>query len=233
MNRVMVGLLDIADIKSNNTFLGNGKEGSCYFLNKDTIIKLFHLLKAERKLNFVGYSSDFIAFPKDIYYYYDSNLIEGYTMNYMKGISLSNDLDNDLLIEKLILAYNKIKSEIETLPNIYMADLVRVNVLYDYNANNINIIDTSRWYRLKNSKDKNVNRLNCILIKSLLMTINPLDYEYKSEKLKKLYNEYRGLELELGIYNLDIFLEILEELIKYNKKTKDKVKTIGDLKIKS
>ena len=52
MNRVMVGFLDIAAIKSNNTFLGNGKEGSCYFLNKDIIIKLFHLLKSERKLNF-------------------------------------------------------------------------------------------------------------------------------------------------------------------------------------
>ena len=205
MNRVMVGLLDIADIKSNNTFLGNGKEGSCYFLDKDTIIKLFHILKAERKLNFVGYTSDFIAFPKDIYYYNDSKLIEGYTMNYMRGMSLSNEIDSNLLIADLILAYNKIKSEIETLPNIYMDDLVSVNVLYDYNDNNINIIDTSRWYRLKNSKDKNINRLNCILIKSLLMTINPLDYEYKSNRLKKLYSEYRGLILELGIYNLDIF----------------------------
>ena len=153
-------------------------------------------------------------------------------MNYMKGINLFKELDDSLLIENFISAYNKIRLEIESFPNIYMADLVGVNVLYDYNANNINIIDTSRWYRLKNSKDLNVNKLNCVLIKSLLLTINPLDYDYKSDKLKKLYNEYRSLVLELGIYNLDIFLEILEELIKYNKETKDKVKTIKDLKIK-
>ena len=231
MTRVMVDLIDIANIRSNNTFLGNGKEGSCYFLNSDTIIKLFHLLKIDRKINFVGYISDYIAFPKDVYYFDDSKCIEGYTMNYMKGVNLYNGIDNDLLIENLILAYNKIRLEIESFPNICMDDFVTVNTLYDYNNNVINLIDTSRWYRLKNSKDRNVNRLNCTLIYSLLKAINAKDYEYKSDKLNKLYDEYRFFKMNLGIYNLDIFMEMINELIKYNLETKEKVKTIGDLKI--
>ncbi len=231
MNRVSVGVIDILEIESNNTLLGFGKEGSCYFLNNNTVLKLFKKVSKYRNIYIKNHTSPYIAFPKDIYYLEDTNLIKGYTMNYLKGKDIYLGLDNSLLIDDLIKAYNKIRLEIEKFPNIYMADLVGVNILYDNSNNEFNIIDTSEWYKLKNALTYNLNSLNYNILKSLFKTINLEQSEFKSNKLRKLYQEYKDLILELNIYNLDLFMEFITELVTYNKEYKDKVKTISDLKI--
>ena len=151
MGKVLVNIIDILEIESNNTFLAKGKEGSCYFLNKDTVIKIFKTVRKYKNIYIKDHTSPNIAFPKDIYYLEDSNLIKAYTMNYLKGKDIYLGLDSSLLIDNLINAYNKIRLEIEKFPNIYMADLVGVNILYDNSSNEFNIIDTSEWYKLKNS----------------------------------------------------------------------------------
>ncbi len=230
MGKVLVNIIDILEIESNNTFLAKGKEGSCYFLNKDTVIKIFKTVRKYKNIYIKDHTSPNIAFPKDIYYLEDSNLIKAYTMNYLKGKDIYLGLDSSLLIDNLINAYNKIRLEIEKFPNIYMADLVGVNILYDNSSNEFNIIDTSEWYKLKNSLIYNINNLNHSLLKSLFRTIDLEESNFKSDKLRKLYQEYKDLILDLEIHDLDLFMNFITELVSYNKEYKDKVKTISDLK---
>ena len=238
MGRISVDFCEIASIKSEKEFLSSGKEGACYFLDSETIIKLFHILRGNRKINFKGYKSDNIAFPIDIYYYADTNLIEGYTMNYLKGMSLSKGFDSSLLIDDLKNAYNKIRIEIEKHPNIYMDDLVSVNILYDYNSNNFNIIDTSKWYKKKDAKLINISKLNAILIDKLLDILKNSYKEIINEdsKLNLLYQEYNnilmGFQYLEKVYNPELFLEFVDRLVKILNNREKKVETIGDLKPK-
>ena len=230
MSKVSVNIIDILEIERNNIFLGNGKECSCYFLNNNLVIKIFKTVSKYKNIYIKDYTSPNIAFSKDIYYLEDSNLIKAYTMNYLKGKDIYLGLDSSLLIDDLIKAYNKIRKEIENFPNIYMADLVGVNILYDNSTNEFNIIDTSEWYKLKNGLTYNINNLNYSLLKSLFRTINLEQSEFRSNKLRKLYQEYKDLILELEIHDLDLFMNFISELVAYNKEYKDKVKTILDLK---
>ncbi len=238
MGRFSVDFQGIEELKREKEFLSSGKEGACYFLDSKTIIKLFHILRGNRKINFKGYKSDNIAFPIDIYYYDDTNLIEGYTMNYLKGMSLSKGFDSSLLIDDLKNAYNKIRMEIEKYPNIYMDDLVSVNILYDYNSNNFNIIDTSKWYKKKDAKLINISKLNAILIDKLLDILKNSYKEIINEdsKLNLLYQEYNnilmGFQYLEKVYNPELFLEFVDRLVKILNNREKKVETIGDLKPK-
>ena len=238
MARFSVDFQGIEEIKREKEFLNSGKEGACYFLDSKTIIKLFHILRGNRKINFKGYKSNNIAFPIDIYYYDDTNFIEGYTMNYLKGMSLSKEFDSSLLIDDLKNAYNKIRIEIENYPDIYMDDLVSVNILYDYNSNNFNIIDTSKWYKKKDAKLVNISRLNAILIDRLLEIVKNSykDIIEHDPKLNLLYQEYNnilmGFQYLEKVYNPELFLEFVDRLVKIVNNYNEKVETIGDLKPK-
>ncbi len=238
MSPFSINFYDIAEIKNKKTFLNSGKEGACYFLDDKTLIKLFHVLDAKRKIYFSSYKSDNIAFPIDVYYYDNTSFIEGYTMNYLEGVNIAQGFKSSLLIVDLINAYNKIRMEIEKFSNIYMADLVGVNILYDYQNNKINIIDTSKWYPMKDGMLKNISRLDAILIDRLLTVIKN-DYQdllKKNERLELLFQEYTNILMEFQylekVYNPNLFREFVDELVKTISNYQDEVFTIGDLKTK-
>ena len=233
MGRVSVSRYDIEQIKKNHlTFLGAGREGGCHYIGDGKVLKIFFTPKTRKEISFVGYKSDMIAFPIDIYYYEDSKMVAGYTMNYLLGTDIYKGLPNYILISDLINAYDKIRQEVKKFSNIYMCDLASVNILYDYSEHRINIIDTNCWYRKKDSYKRNISHINGELITSILHKINIEEID-KYPTLFKLYQEYRnilkGFRYLDKVYDENLFLKFLEELVKISKNISGEVKNVADL----
>ena len=233
MSRVLVSRYDIEQIKKNNlSNLGSGREGCCHYIGEGKVLKIFFTPKTRKEISFVGYKSDMIAFPIDIYYYEDSKMVAGYTMNYLLGSDIYKGLPKSILISDLISAYNKIRQEVENFPNIYMCDLASVNILYDEINKQINIIDTNCWYKKKDSFKRNISHIDGELITSIMHKFNSEEIE-KYPKLFKLYQEYknilRGFRYLDKIYDENLFLNFLEELVNISRNFNDNVEFVDDL----
>lgn len=222
MSKVLVDYKRIEEIRTLKV-LGRGKEGSCYLLNDQEVIKLYHILQGNRKIYFEGFESGNISFPKDILFY--SDRIIGYTMNYLHGEKIINGFKRELELEKLKQMYIDIRNVINDYDNIYMEDFCLENILLDYQSNKFNLIDTSRWYLKENSKDKNIMWLNkslvYVLLRKNLECLN--ECQNKSKQLFELYRLYKlGCEVP--------FLELLD-VIKddVEKKSNFKIKTLSDM----
>ena len=107
MSKVLVDFKRIEEIRKLE-IIGRGKEGSCYLLNNQEVIKLYHFLKGKTKLYFDDLESKNISFPKDILVY--SNNVIGYTMNYLDGEKILNGFKRELELEKLKQMYIDIKN---------------------------------------------------------------------------------------------------------------------------
>lgn len=223
MSCVLVDINDIDKLRKLE-FLQRGKEGSCYFLNNDEIIKLYHIMDTKRKIYFDNLESDVIAFPKDIYIYKGTDLITGYTMNFLKGESFISGFSKKLLLMDLKKTIMDIRNEIAKYPNIYMEDMCLVNLLFDYNLKRIKLIDTSMWYEKEDSLEDNIKKINMIMMTSLCRTIDWITYPLMKDK--DLHELYR-----MHIYGNDSlpieFLELIE--LKMSEINGQEVKTIGDL----
>ena len=130
MGLVLVDLKRIEEIKRLNS-IGRGKEGSCY-LASDEVIKLYHTLDSKRKIYFNDLSSENISFPKDIYLDENTNLVAGYTMDYLFGGKILDGFNCNLEIDKLRQMYIDIRNVIINYKDIYMDDLCLENILLDY-----------------------------------------------------------------------------------------------------
>ena len=223
MSRVLVDINDLDKLRKLE-FLQKGKEGSCYFLNKDEIIKLYHIFDTKRKIYFDNLESNFIAFPKDIYVYKDTDLIAGYTMKYLTGESFLGGFFEKLLLMDLKKAIIDIRGEIAKYPNIYMEDMCLVNLLFDYNLKKIKLIDTSMWYEKEDSKEDNIKKLNMIMMTSLCRNLDWLTYPLMKDKdLHELHRMHISGSESLPIE----FLELIQ--LKMAERSRKEVKTIGDL----
>ena len=223
MSRVLVDINDLDKLRRLE-FLQRGKEGSCYFLNKDEIIKLYHIMETRRKIYFDNLESDVISFPKDIYIYKGTDLITGYTMNYLRGEPFVSGFSKKLLLSDLKKAIIDMKDEISKYPNIYMEDMCLVNLLFDYMLKKIKLIDTSMWYLREDSLEDNIKKFNMIMMTSLCRSIDWINtYLRKDRELHELYR--------MHIYGNDSLpIEFLESIeFKMSEINGQEVKTIGDL----
>lgn len=123
-------------------FLNAGTEGCCYLLDNNKVLKVYYLTCEERKIYFDDYQNSQIAFPIEIFVINNRNLIVGYTCNYLLGNKFIEGFNDNLDIEKLRQAYLKMRLIMLKLKNVYMFDNVLDNMLYDYDHNMINLIDT-------------------------------------------------------------------------------------------
>ncbi|MBQ8472892.1 MAG: hypothetical protein IJ501_05260 [Bacilli bacterium] len=223
MSRVLVDINDLDKLRRLE-FLQRGKEGSCYFLNKDEIIKLYHIMDTRRKIYFDNLESDVISFPKDIYIYKGTNLISGYTMNYLRGEPFVSGFSKKLLLRDLKKAILDTKDEITKYPDIYMEDMCLVNLLFDYRLKMIKLIDTSMWYKKEDSLEDNIKKINMIMMTSLCRSIDWITYPLMKDKdLHDIYCMHIYGNESLPIE----FLELIE--LKISEINGQDVKTIGDL----
>lgn len=221
MSCVLVSKEELEKIKK-GTYVNSGDEGTCYLYN-NLIFKIYHNPIYNRKVNFDLETSNNIAFPEDILIDIDTKTIIGYTMKLIQGINLKNGFSNDLNLLDLKNAYLKLKKEIERFSYIDMNNISLTNILFDYNKNIINLIDTSLW--TYGNDNKNIQRLNYMLIKALSITLDWNRYKLNSEQV--LFDLY-GMHLNGNSY----FLEFLTELeIKVSDLKQNKIKIINDLKI--
>ena len=227
--KVLVSEKEIERLKSSKP-MGAGNEGTCYFGdNGSKIVKLFCEKEIERhiEISFTNMHHEQIAFPIDVLINEKGETI-GYTMNYLSGIKIINGLNDSLSIEDLKKAYFSMRIIILKLKNIYMEDNCLENMLYDYQNNRINLIDTSRWYEKLDGQIGSINKFNRQLITALINNINFKHHKLNHDKrLFEMYLDYKKSEDVISL-----FIEFLNELeIKVSEYKGEKVKTIGELKV--
>jgi len=205
----------------------NGKEGNCYLSENNKIVKIFKDYYMVPNLLTDEIKHEQIAYPIDILYDKDG-AIKGYTMNYLKGKHFINGFSDGLALTKLKKAYLDTRMIILKLVDVYMDDNCLDNMLYDYQANIINLIDISRWHTKLDGHLESINEFNWQMMNALLKNIDWKHFKLNQDKkLYELFIIYKYLE------NIpSLFIEFLNELeLKVSEEKQEKVKTIKDLKI--
>ena len=230
MGKVLVDFQEIEKYKKNNMCGSPGREGTCYYLTDDIIIKIFHVFVGDKRVYFDGLEDEHIAFPIDVYIDDIVKLETAYTMKYLEGTCLINGFASGIRIENVKQAYITLRKVIEEYHDIKMYDMCLANILYDKNTNSFRLIDTSRWYPSNNAFSKNIEQFNNCLCYSLfrhnLDWISKLNSEKELRELDKLVKLYENYLAN----NFPNFAELLD-IVSYEigKKSDKKIKTIGDL----
>lgn len=127
---------------------GEGSCGKCYILNENTLYKEFYpvteedFIICEKELRpLVGIINDTFVFPIELNIKY--GILLGYTMRYVKGVSLKN-LNHDIFLYSLIYALPKVYEDIEIISKkgILLYDISDDNILFD--GTKLSIIDQDR-----------------------------------------------------------------------------------------
>ena len=190
---------------------------------------MFNELDKDRKMYFDDLTSDFIAYPIDIFYEMKSRAIVGYTMKYLTGNFLLDGFNDEVDLKKLKEAYLKTRLAILKEKNICMEDLCLENILYDEDNNQMNLIDTSRWYLKHGAQIQNVGNFNWQMMCALLQSIKAESSRLKeNKKLGELLEMYQAHEEEVSMF-WDFLNELETDISESNG---EKVKTIGDLRYK-
>lgn len=225
--------------------VGYGKEGRCYFQEDDNLlVKLFHYFIKDRQIYFSYLKDARISFPVDILKYEDTESVVGYTLPFLQGESLKDGFKMDTSLEKLKESFLELKELINKYKDIYMNDICLDNIFYDYDKNQFNLIDTSRWYPKVNGYRENLSNINWIFIAGLTESLdlkhNRLSEDEFFNKLYKIYYQYKleiikkNNKMKYQDMNIDgLFLDILNNLIENGSRLSDhEVKTIKELVIK-
>ena len=242
MGAIRVDYKQMEEIRKNKP-IGIGKEGSCYHLEDDIVIKLYNGFFRNNKLYFDNLNDEKIAFPIDILFYENTELMVGYTMPYLYGNNLVNGFPLDLKLKTLKYAFIELKTLISKYKDIYMDDMCLDNIFYNDLRSYFSLIDTSRWYPRNDGYKESINDINWLFIASLLINVDIDKKIYKDKIFKELYNLYHRYTLEVNkrichmqYDKIDIhglFIEFLNTLEKKTSNIKEKkVKKIEDLIIK-
>lgn len=230
MGKVLVDFQEIESYKKNNMCGRPGKEGTCYYLTDDIIVKIFHIFVGNKRVYFDDIKNDFIALPIDVYFDSMVKLETAYTMKYLAGTGLINGFPSGARIENVKQAYINLRKVIEEYQDINMYDMCLANILYDKSTNSFRLIDTSRWYPSNNAFSKNIEQFNNCLCYSLfrhnldwISELSSVKELRELDKLHKLYENYLD-------NNFPNFQELLDTVsYEIGKKSDKKIKTFGDL----
>ena len=224
MVKVINSLEDLEKIKGE--YIGEGREGRCYFLKDSSIVlKIYKDEEKPKELVGSNMKSSNIAFPIDIYVDLQDNII-GSTMPFMIGEHLENGFPENVEISKIKEAYTKLLSELQKFPNIYMSDLCLDNILYNEDTNSFYIIDTTLWKQCDDSFGLNYARLDQNLSHALYKNISWLnEYDFWKDDLD-FASDFRRSKNEDLIYFLKFLDKVIEVVSKYFAK---EIVTFGDL----
>ena len=214
MAHILINNQELENIRKSK-YISSGDEGCCYYY-KGLIYKIYHELSSSRNIYFNLEITNNIAFPKDILMSLEDRKIIGYTMNLLCGKNLQNGFLEELSLENLKKAYQNIRNEIEKFSYIDMNNISLTNILFDYEKNSFNLIDTSLWTKEQYiTSNINVERFNSMLIKALSITLDWNRYFLNSEPI--LFDLY-GMYLSGQSY----FIEFLTEIEELNSEIKGK-----------
>ena len=226
MAHIQVNYFDLEMLRK-SLICGKGNEGTVYFLNEKTVLKLYKYLLKDRRIYFEGLKSDIIAFPIDIYEY--EKFIIGYTSKYCLGNSINLGFNKSILITSLIEAYNRTREEIKKYKDILMVDLMGPNIIYNARNDTISFIDTGCWYEQKDSVNRNLKAFDTAML---------LNFIYKNiginnvlgSGVEDIYQKaYQSAKLDNDYENNLLFIEFLEMYLKILENSQGTVKTIGEL----
>ena len=211
MSRVLVEKKVLEDIKKTSP-IGGGFESKCYRYQNNQIIKIFSIPKTN--ILFDDIEEERIAFPKEIWFDKDSNRLVGYTMNFLNGEDLTLGFKKNLSLEELKQVYLNTKELFEKYKFIYMRDINLKNLLYDYDKNQINIIDTSFWYKGLGGNSYSIDLFNYQMINALLLNIVNLKKILEENKnLNNLFIAYQNYSHKINNLHIsNLFYEFLKEL---------------------
>lgn len=174
---------------NNLELIGRGFEGRVFKLNDNTTIKIFgcsNVIIPEFK--FSDLNLKYIVVPKEKIYI--GNVLKGYTMNYIKGISL-NKINISHNYDLLINICKEIKREIQLVSNnqIPFNDLNEKNIIYNnafylidcLSKRNLNILKEECY---KNNLKEFYKIIFCKLLNEDKFLMNKI---LKSNELKNLY----------------------------------------------
>ena len=203
------------------TYLGSGKNGSCYLTRDDNVFKEYHgkgiddeITRSLLELDYNGFT-----FPRQLVFV--NGVLKGYLKEYIEGVSLDN-ISGLTNIKKLILAIKEFEDDIRELSYdkcLYVYDLnlhnliyTMKNKIYDIDTDPISPFDfpiTNPWY--ENMKEL-ANALAPIFING----------EFKSGYLNDLKREC----LVVGCSRTSLFMrEAISEM-----ERDMQIKTIDDYK---
>ena len=225
MGKVLVDFQDIENYKKGNKCGRPGIEGACYFLDKETLVKIYHVFYKNRITHFSDIIDSDIAFPIDILLYEDTNLEAGYTMKYLQGEKFLYGFSDKILISDLKKAYLDLKKKIELYRDIYMQDMSLVNIMYSKTENKFKLIDTDQWYTCYNSNIENLKQLD-LCLSYAIFKYNASWVSLSDDKSDQLFDLYKWHKLGYTTPFLEV-LEVLEKEL--NEKYGVKAKNIADL----
>lgn len=132
------------------------------FIEKDKIIKIYNKPFSDLDIeDLSGYFSERISFPYE--YIKKRKYYLGEILPYFCVNNISDSIQNNCDIDKMIYHYNTIVNEIKKYPNIIMHDLSVPNILYDDNSGFF-LIDVTFWKKQKDNSYNcfvyNINSLN-------------------------------------------------------------------------
>ena len=238
--KLIINADEIKKIRNNNIEIGRGFEGICYLLDdRKTVVKLFHVLSKDTKIEFVSKKNPQIAFPIDELYDETTGRLAGYTMNYLQGKNFYRGFNTSMEISKLKNSYLMMRIIMLKLEDIYMGDNCLDNMLYDYENNKINIIDTSRWIEKTDGHFMSICDFNWQMMLALLKTINWYNHKLNDNQFSELHSLYKIYDSYIRNSNysdefislfINFIIELEKQVSEYNGK---KANTLDDLVIKN
>lgn len=181
---------------------GCGTYGQCYFLNDDTLLKLFYeevqqsswLYKVTDIAPLAGHSNETYVFPEKLAFC-DEQFI-GYTMQYIKGKTNLQRISNYNL-DSFANAIKKVEYDTISLANkgIASVDVNQTNILFN---NSFNIIDTDSYYfQLTNklSDSDSIKHLKKLIYKDNIKSFYEICFEMinRDKNIKNFANYNKQL----------------------------------------
>ena len=172
------GLVDLANLRENIKKADfEGKSSFCFHFG-DKLVKVyarkadkgFYLPPDVSKIvDFTGFFADTINFPLE--YIYENGKKAGEILSFVNSKSLHLALTDNIRVDKLIVNYEGVLSDLNIYRNIDMIDLCFVNILYS-NRNGFTIIDTTDWNLVEDALKINIHRLNSSIIGVLVRNMD-------------------------------------------------------------
>lgn len=164
------------DIIKDCKLIDSGFQGTCY--HDDKYVYKVYSAPLEHKLETIGYQSNLIAFPIEVYT--DCGTIIGYKMKYFNAKHFADGMDDEVKLKDVRESYSNLAKEIQNFDQFEMLDLIPTNVLFDNKK--FYLIDTDDWYLNYNSFT-NKRRLNYSINTGLVNSLPSVYYRVLNNHL--------------------------------------------------
>ncbi len=201
--------------------LGAGREGACFLLPNDIVIKkLYDEYVKEYVLRFKNIDNPSFVFPKNVCMI--DGYVKAYFMEYARGESLFDNIINEVKIDKLVSDLKVLVNNVRELSKLGIEtyDVVGKNIIYDGNI--FKIIDTLRYSWLSNRDEFNSN------IRMIMQTV----YESIIRGIPKDYRVHINMDMRTDMYLLTHPDEVIYDLKDQASEAFDEdIHTLGDIKL--